>query len=223
MGIVLVELKAPGQPESLKVNKMGMYQYVRKIWTKPKKNLGDLWKARLIQWRREPVTVRLEKPTRIDRARSLGYKAKQGYIIVRQRVLRGGHTKPRCMLGGRRPKHNKQRVDLDKNYRRIAEARTNRKYPNCEVLNSYWVAQDGKYYWFEVILVDKSHPVIKADKKINWICRKANRGRVFRGLTSAGRKTRGLRKKGLGAEKVRPSKRANRNRRKGLVKKKSRE
>ena len=42
----------------------------------------------------------------------------------------------------------------------------------------------------EVILVDKHHPVIKADKSINWIT--TQRRRAFRGLTSAGKKSRGL-------------------------------
>ena len=42
-------------------------------------------------------------------------------------------------------------------------------------------------------MVDKYHPVIKADKNINWICEKQHRKRVFRGLTSAGKKMRGLR------------------------------
>ncbi|MEM2338349.1 MAG: 50S ribosomal protein L15e, partial [Candidatus Bathyarchaeia archaeon] len=46
------------------------------------------------------------------------------------------------------------------------------------------------------------------DKDVNWICQKQHRGRVFRGLTSAGKKVRGLRKKGRGAEKARPSKKA---------------
>ena len=69
--------------------------------------------------------------------------------------------------------------------------------------------KDGKYYWFEVILVDPAHPVIKADPKINWICDKKHRSRVFHGKTSAGRKVRGLRHKGKGAEKARPSRRAN--------------
>ena len=53
---------------------------------------------------------------------------------------------------------------------RIAEARADRKYPNLEVLNSYWVGEDGKNKWFEVILVDPHHPVIKSDKNLNWIC-----------------------------------------------------
>ena len=32
--------------------------------------------------------------------------------------------------------------NLDKNYQLIAEERTSKKYPNCEVLNSYYVAKD---------------------------------------------------------------------------------
>jgi len=44
-------------------------------------------------------------------------------------------------------------------------------------------------------MVDPHHPAIKADKDINWICDKAHKGRVFRGLTSAGKKVRGLRYK----------------------------
>jgi large subunit ribosomal protein L15e len=56
------------------------------------------------------------------------------------------------------------------------------------VLNSYQVGKDGKYFWYEVILVDRAHPSIKADKRINWICSK--RGRSARGLTSAAKKSK---------------------------------
>ena len=183
-------------------SKMGMYKYIRKARQKPQENMPELWRERLLKWRREPSTVRIEKPTRIDRARSLGYKAKQGYLIIRQKVPKGGHTRG-SYLGGRRPKHSRLRMVLDKNYKQIAEERANKKYPNCEVLNSYWVAQDGKYYWYEVILVDKAHPVILKDKNINWIAKNKQKGRVYRGLTSTARKSRGLRRKGKGAEKVR--------------------
>jgi len=40
------------------------------------------------------------------------------------------------------------------------------------------------------------------------IAQKQHHKRVFRGLTSAGKKIRGLRRKGRGAEKVRPSRKA---------------
>ncbi|MFH0867941.1 MAG: 50S ribosomal protein L15e [Candidatus Woesearchaeota archaeon] len=187
---------------------MGMYKYIRKIWKKPKENLGDIWQNRLIEWRKEGVTVRIEKPTRIDRARSLGYKAKQGYIIVRQRVDRGGRQRE-TIRKGRRSKHFGQRKDLDKSYQSVAEERAARKYPNCEVLNSYYVGEDGLCFWYEIILVDKSHPQIFADPRIHWIFESKHKGRVFRGLTSAARKSRGLRNKGKGAEKLRPSRTAN--------------
>ncbi|MBW2977225.1 50S ribosomal protein L15e [Candidatus Woesearchaeota archaeon] len=182
---------------------MGTYKYVRELWRKPKQTLSKLWTERLIQWRQEPSTVRIERPTRIDRARSLGYKAKQGFVIVRQKVSRGGHMRPKAIMGGRRPKHARRRMVLDKSYKQIAEERANRKFPNCEVLNSYWVAKDGKYYWYEIILVDKAHPAILKDKDIKWITEKQHKRRVYRGLTSAARKSRGLRRKGTGAEKVR--------------------
>ena len=94
---------------------------------------------------------------------------------------------------------------MAKSIQRIAEERTAKHYPNLEVLNSYWVGEDGTHKYYEVILVDPNHPAIRADPKINWICNPANRGRVFRGLTSAGKKGRGLLYKGKGAEKIRPS------------------
>jgi large subunit ribosomal protein L15e len=90
-----------------------------------------------------------------------------------------------------------------KSFRLIAEERAAKKFPNLEVLNSYWVAEDGRFKWYEIILVDPAHPVIQADKNINWICGKTHKNRVFRGLTSAGKKVRGLRHKGRGAEKAR--------------------
>jgi len=187
---------------------MGYYKYVRELWKKPQENLGDLWKERLIAWRKEPVTVRLKYPTRIDRARSLGYKAKPGFIIVRQRVKRGGRQNPKTS-GGRKSKRASRRKDLRMNYQTIAEMRAAKKFANCEVLNSYWIIQDGLYYWYEVILVDKSHLAIIGDKDIGWISEKQHTRRAFRGLTSSARKSRGLLHKGKGAEKVRPSLRAN--------------
>ncbi|HLC52026.1 MAG TPA: 50S ribosomal protein L15e [Candidatus Nanoarchaeia archaeon] len=168
---------------------MSLYKHVRELWKKPHNN--ELWRERLLAWRKEPVTVRIERPTRIDRARSLGYKAKSGYVVVRQRVLRGGHTRPQ-IKGGRRSKRSGTRLNLSKNYQQVAEERTQRKFLNLVVMNSYWVAKDGNYYWFEVILIDPDHPVIKADNNLAWLQIKKNRSRVHHGKTSAGRKGRGI-------------------------------
>ena len=191
---------------------MALYKYLRNLWKQPKKNMPELWRERLIAWRREPSTLKIERPTRLDRARSLGYQAKQGYVVVRQRVLRGGHRKPQ-LKGGRRPKRTGTKLPLRKSYQIIAEERAQKKFTNLAVLNSYWVCQDGKYYWFEVIFVDPSHPVIKSDPKINWISKEAkHRTRVFRGKTSAGRKSRGMANKGKKNTKAFPSRRANQRR-----------
>ena len=74
------------------------------------------------------------------------------------------------------------------------------------VLNSYWVAQDGNYKWFDVVMVDPMNPTIRNDARINWICDGTQKHRECRGLTSAERQARGLRNKGVGAMKLRGSK-----------------
>ena len=183
---------------------MGVYKYLSQSWS----NLSaEQTRDRFVQWRREPVTLRIDHPTRLDRAHALGYHAKQGIFVVRQRVSRGSHR--RVDWSGGRHSHNMgARLNLRKNYQLIAEERAGKVYPNCEVLNSYYVTEDGKHYWFEVILVDKMHPQVLSDHRLSWIAQPQHTGRVNRGLTSAGHKVRGLRTKGHGAEKARPSRRA---------------
>lgn len=183
-----------------------MYSYVRDAWNKPKESyVHALLKERLPKWRRGPSIVRQDRPLRIDRARGLGYKAKQGFVVVRARIRRGGRRKERP-TGGRGPKRmGVAKITPKKNLKRIAEERAQRRFPNLRLLNSYWVGEDGKYKFFEIIFVDPHHPAIINDSDIGWISRGKQRGRVYRGLTSSGKKSRGLRKKGKGAEKVRPS------------------
>jgi len=187
----------------------GTYQYLRKLWKSPKASLGQAWKENLMKWRREPATIRIANPTRLDRARSAGYKAKQGIFVVRQKVMRGSHKRP-DWSGGRKTKKSRETKILQKNYQAIAEERAAKAFSNCEALNSYFVGKDGKNYWFEVILVDRSHPAIAADKSLKWISTSAHKARASRGLTSAGRRYRGLMWKGKGTEKLRPSRRSNR-------------
>lgn len=186
---------------------MGYLKYVREAWKKPQESNPELWRERLLQWRREPVTVRIDRPTRIDRARSLGYKAKKGFVLARQRVSRGGRMREQ-FKSGRRSKARRRVKVVGINYQQVAEQRAAKKFTNCEVLNSYWVSQDGKNYWYEVILVERDSPELLAMKEYKWVGRPGHKGRVFRGLTSAGKKSRGLRRKGKGTEKARPSQRA---------------
>ena len=189
------------------------YKYMAEAWKRPEASfVKEIMKQRAIQWRRQPTIIRVERPTRLDRARKLGYKAKQGFIIVRVRVRRGWLKRSRPKAGRRPKRMGVTKIKLAKSLRLVAEERAGRKFPNLEVLNSFWVWEDGRYKWYEIIMVDPHHPVIQSDENINWICDTVHRGRVFRGLTSAGKKMRGLRHKGRGVEKVRPSRGAVRKR-----------
>ncbi|MEM5881906.1 MAG: 50S ribosomal protein L15e, partial [Candidatus Aenigmatarchaeota archaeon] len=71
---------------------LNLYKSLREYWKK-KDLRKELFKERLKQWRKEEAIVRVERPTRLDRARALGYKAKQGFIIVRVRIRKGGRSR----------------------------------------------------------------------------------------------------------------------------------
>jgi len=152
-----------------------MYKHMQQAWRKPKESyVQNLMRQRVIQWRRQPVINRIEKPTRIDRARRLGYKAKKGFVVVRVRVRRGGRRKIRPKMGRRQKRMGVSKFTASKSIKLIGEERVARKYPNLEVLNSYWVWEDGVSKWFEVILIDPSHPSIISDKDVGWISGKKN-------------------------------------------------
>src|SRR3990172_10767269 len=154
------------------------YKYIAEEWAKPEKSFVEqLMRQRLVIWRKQHTVTRLERPTRLDRARKLGYKAKQGFVIARVRVRRGGLRKQRPRSGRRPKRMGVHKFKPAKSLRLIGEERTARKFPNMEVLNSYWVGEDGKSKWFEVILVDTSHPVIRSDKDIKWITEKQHHRR----------------------------------------------
>jgi large subunit ribosomal protein L15e len=176
-----------------------MYHYISQAWKRPYDGeLGALNKARIIEWRREETVVRIDKPTRLDRAREIGYKAMQGFIVVRVRVSKGGREKPRPNKGRRPKRMGVYGYSPEKSLQLIAEEVAARKYRGLEVLGSYYIGEDGEYKWYEVILVDPNLPTIKSDREISWIAHPSQRGRVFRGKTMAGRRMRGLlRSRGL--------------------------
>lgn len=182
----------------------GMYHYLAKAWKNPD---SAVVQDRLIKWRASEAVAKVDKPLRLDRARALGYKAKKGFVVFRVRVARGGRKRRVQGRKGRKSTKTHIRKTLKMNYKWVAEIRVAREYPTLEVLNSYYLGQDGHYYFFEVIMVDPNAPEIKNDPTINWICSRKNRGRAERGLTSAAKKSRGLRNRSPGL-KVRPSLRA---------------
>lgn len=127
------------------------------------------FRSRIVTWRNQNAITRVDRPSRLQRARRLGYKAKQGIIVIRMRVGVGGMRRKRPR-GGRRPKHlGVTRIKADASMKQVAERRVLKRYPNMILLGSYFVYKDGKHYWFEVIIADPSHACIINDKELRQI------------------------------------------------------
>ena len=146
---------------------LDMPSYQDQTWIRLWKENAPELRERVIRWRKQNAILRIERPSRIDRARRLGYKAKQGIVVVRMRVGTGGMRKQRP-TGGRRPKHlGVTRIKADDSMKTVADRRVLERYPNMKFLGSYFVYKDGKHYWFEVILADPEHPRIAQDTELN--------------------------------------------------------
>jgi len=141
-----------------------MYKFMAKTW-KRKENpaLEGIMRERMITWRKQPTVVKLERPTKLARARALGYKAKQGFVVVRTKIRKGGMRKIRPK-SGRRPKHlGVTKYTTAQSLKQIAAQRVAKKFKNLKVINTYYVWEDGRHKWYEVILQDPDHPVTKSD------------------------------------------------------------
>jgi len=136
------------------------------IWLKMWKTNSVELREKAVLWRKQNALTRIDKPSRIARARRLGYKAKQGIVVIRMRVGTGGMRKQRPRAG-RRPKHlGVTRIKADVSMRKVSERRVLERYPNMKLLGSYFLYKDGMHYWFEIILADPSHPSIAKDKEM---------------------------------------------------------
>lgn len=150
-----------------------------------------LQNERLIVWRKQRTVERVDGPIKPARARSLGYKAKPGFVVARVRIRKGGRHRRLYGRRGRKPsKSGLTKYTQGKSHQWIAEERAAKRFVNLQVLNSYLAGEDGREKWFEVILVDPQHPAVARDKNYKWLAAPGNRRRVLRGLTSAGRKSR---------------------------------
>eukprot|EP01122_Echinamoeba_exundans_P015050 TRINITY_DN698_c1_g1_i1.p1 TRINITY_DN698_c1_g1~~TRINITY_DN698_c1_g1_i1.p1 ORF type:complete len:205 (+),score=62.90 TRINITY_DN698_c1_g1_i1:58-672(+) len=190
---------------------MGAYKYLEELWRKKQSDaLRFLLRVRSWEYRQLPGVHRCTRPTRPDKAHRLGYKAKQGYVIYRVRVRRGGRKKQvaKGIVYGK-PKHQGVlQLKNQRSLRAVAEGKAGKVCGNLRVLNSYWINEDATYKYFEVIMVDPNHNAIRGDARINWICKGTHKHRESRGLTSAGRKARGLVGRGPRHTRLRPSKRS---------------
>jgi large subunit ribosomal protein L15e len=156
--------------------KMGMYKYIKETFEKEYRERSAIHRKRITEWRKLGTVSRIERPTNLSRARSLGYKAKEGIFMARVAVGRGSRKRPHPW-GGRKPAKNVAYLSPGKSLQRQSEEKAARRFPNLEVVNSYWVGQDGVKKYFEIIMADK--------RLLSGV-----KGRAFRGLTSAGKKGR---------------------------------
>lgn len=176
---------------------MGAYKYLEELQRKKQSDvLRFLLRVRCWELRQKNVIHRASRPSRPDKARRLGYKAKQGFVIYRVRVRRGGRKRPvpKGATYGKPTNQGVNQLKYQRALRSTAEERVGRRASNLRVLNSYWINQDSTYKYFEVILVDPSHKAIRRDPRYNWICNPVHKHRESRGLTSTGKKSRGINK-----------------------------
>ena len=181
---------------------MNAYRQINKSFQQTYKTRSQQLKRRIAMWRSQSPIERVEGPTNVARARELGYKAKQGVIVARVRVDRG-LSKRRKIQAGRKPSKEGRYYAFRKSLQARAEERASNRFTNCEVLNSYFVGEDGNFKFFEIILLDRTHPSVMSDS--NYASIIEQRGRSTRGLTSAGKRFRGIIKKGFGTTRNRPS------------------
>lgn len=204
--MVFFSLSLPCSPP---LSSPGAYKYLEELYHKKQSDtLRFLFRVRCWEYRQMGPCVRVTRPSRPDKARRLGYKAKQGFVVYRIRVRRGNRKRQvhKGKTMGKPKNQGIAQLKPARSKRAIAEERVQRRCANLRVLNSYWVNQDASHKYFEVILVDPEHKAILRDTHINWICAGVHKNRPMRGLTGAGKQSRGLGRKGHRANKFRPSK-----------------
>ena len=121
---------------------MGAYKYLQELWRKKQSDLiRFLLRVRCWQYRQLTAVHRASRPTRPDKARRLGYKAKQGYVIYRVRVRRGGR-KRKVRKGHQCGKPTNQGVTqlkFQRSLRSVAEVRREGGW-----VRFYWEKIDGR-------------------------------------------------------------------------------
>merc|ERR1711974_40564 len=150
---------------------------------------------RLRMWYfRQHTVIHEATPTYLDKARSIGYKKKEGVKTIRVRVRRGGRPRKHRhgKTNGKPSKMGIYQRKHAKSLQALGEIRVGKKYQNLNILGSYWVGQDRIYKYYEVIAVQTTNNSIKNDGDLNWLCRPIHKHREARGLTGATKKSRGL-------------------------------
>ena len=113
---------------------MGAYKYLEELWRKKQSDaMRYVLRIRSWEYRQLPKVCRVSHSTRPDKARKLGMKAKQGYVVYRVAVRRGGRKRPnpKGIVYGK-PKHQGiNQLKNTRNLQTIAECRVGRVCSNC--------------------------------------------------------------------------------------------
>ncbi|MCW1291936.1 MAG: 50S ribosomal protein L15 [Candidatus Rehaiarchaeum fermentans] len=133
---------------------MGYSKYLakneRNVFLNPERK-----KQLLLELSEKPEIYRIERPTRLFRAHALGYKAKQGYFVVRARISKG-LTRRERPNHARHPSKTGLFFGYDISKKEILARRILNKYPNAIILGGYYLVENGQYKWYEFILKDRS-------------------------------------------------------------------
>jgi len=157
--------KIIGLTQRKELIRMGMHSYIQETFEKEYSERSPIYRARLVKWAKEPTVSRVERPTNLARARTLGFKAKTG-LYHRPRESGKGKPKEATPYGWKKAGKNVAYRSPEKSYQAVAEEKAATKFTNMEVLNSYWVGSTGINKYFEVILVDPVKVDIPAAKAV---------------------------------------------------------
>ena len=174
---------------------MDAYKYIQEQWRKKQSDvMRFLLRVRCWQYCQLSAVHGAPCPTWPDKARQLGYKAKQGYIIYRIHVHHGGRKclVPKGATYSKPVRHGVNQLKFARNLQCVAEERAGCHCGALRVLNSYWLGEDSTYKFSEVILIDPFHKAIRRNPDTQWITKPVHKHREMCGLTSAGQKSCGL-------------------------------
>ena len=167
---------------------MDAYKYIQEQWRKKQSDvMRFLLRVRCWQYCQLSAVHGAPCPTWRDKARQLGYKAKQGYIIYRIHVHHGGRKclVPKGATYGKPVHHGVNQLKFARSLQSIAEERVGHNCGALRVLNSYWVGEDSTYRFFEVVLIDPFYEVIRRNPDTQSITKPVHKQREMCGLTSA--------------------------------------
>lgn len=142
---------------------MGAYKYLEELFKKKQSDLlRFLLRVRCWQYRQLNAIHRASRPMRPDKARRLGYKAKQGYVVYRVRVRRGGRKRPvsKGATYGKPANQGVNQLKFQRSLRSVAEVSlthtiisfytltlSGRKYDQCVEGNRFNSCQEDLKYF----------------------------------------------------------------------------